>query len=208
MPHEEAAFFFTDIFLNLTGVNAVEDRSVAIHAANSGMPIIACAPLVNTEVRRAVQLPSMYVEARQASPYDTTTVITTSYLPSNMLTILTDALNTYNLCPVDGAVYNPFTAQSGNTPDLLPVGSLYQKYQAELNSSNTFAVTELPIYGVNTITSRTLRINSENRRICSALSPTDNPGTSPNFVGVASFSGPLIEGNIIFVSDNWCFAYI
>ena len=203
LPYEPAAFFFTDIFLNLTGENAVEGRSVAIHAANGTAPIVACAPLVRTEVRTAVQFSRMYVDARQASPYDETAITTASNLPSRRLTVLTDVLNTYDLCPTDGQIYNPFPLESGNTPDALAVGDLYQKYSTELIIGNTVRVTELPVYGVNTITSRTLRISTDNGRICSALTPNYVEGTT--IVAIASFDGPVVEGNIVFVSDKSVF---
>ena len=35
-PHSNEAFFFTDTYLNLTGANAVINRSVVIHVANRG----------------------------------------------------------------------------------------------------------------------------------------------------------------------------
>lgn len=183
----------------------MEGRSVAIHAANGSSPIVACAPLVRTEVRTAVQFSRMYVEARQASPHDETTIATTSRLPSRSLTVLTDVLNTYDLCPSSGQTYSPFPLELGDTPDSLAVGDLYQKYATELIIGSTIRVTELPVYGVNTITSRTLRISTDEGRTCSALTPTYTGDTT--IVAVASFDGPEVEGNIVFVSDNQYFEY-
>ena len=48
-PYNSEAFFFTDSFLNLTGFQAVVDRSVVVHVANRGAPRLSCAPLVQAE---------------------------------------------------------------------------------------------------------------------------------------------------------------
>ena len=196
LPFQNEAFFFTDIFLNLTGVNAVANRSIAIHALNRGVPIIACAPLVPTEVRVALQFPDGQFQASQASPYEET-VIEPMNVPS--LTILSELLNTNGLCPVDRDPYDPFTAIDmfdQVTLDALPVGSLSRKHQTALQRMEPFSTTEVPIDGVSTITSRTLQSIDNGRRVCSALTP---PTGSRTIVAIASFSGDAIEGNIIFV---------
>lgn len=200
-PYQADAFFYTDIFLSLTGVNAVEDRSIAIHAPNGGVPIIACAPLVRAENRYVSQFSSGYFQASQASPYDLTSV-TVNNLPSPNLNILTDVLTTYNLCPASSSrsLYTPFPldTQPGETMDSFPVGALYQKHPTELRRAGSFRATEQPIYGVNTITSRTLRITTGDRRSCSALTPPYNMNTT--IVAVASFNDSVLDGHVIFVS--------
>lgn len=200
LPFQEAAFFFTDIFLNLTGVNTVADRSIAIHAPNRGVPIIACAPLVPTEVRVALQFPEGEFQASQASPYEETIILLSSYSSRLLnLSILTEALNTIGLCSVDRDPYDPFTAMAVYeqvTLDALPVGSLSMKHQL----GGTTATTEVPVHGVDTVTSRTLQtVDGFDRRTCSALTP---PSTGMTVMAVASFSVDTIEGNIIFVSSS------
>ena len=200
LPFQEFAFFYTDIFLNLTGVRAVNERSIAIHASNRTAPIIACAPLVHTEERRVIQFPDGYFQASQSSPYEETK-IRTSNSPSLNISVLSEVFNTYNLCPVNRPLYNPFPSNNVYpiaTPDTQAVGSIFQKYPLELRGNLQPCVTELPVHGVNTITSRTIQIVTENRRICSAIPAYYNVNTT--IVAVASFNS-TIQGNIIFVSN-------
>lgn len=198
LPYQQDAFFFTDIFLNLTGVNAIEGRSIAIHAPNRTAPIIGCAPLIRNEIRFATQFPSPYFQASQPSPYDLTRVALGN-LPFSNLDILPDVLTTYNLCPASSTPYSPFPTNSQlGTPDGLPVGALYQKYQPQLRAMSSFSASELHVYGVSTITSRTLRILSTNRRTCSAITPPYNINTT--VTAIASFNNGGLSGNVIFVS--------
>ena len=60
-PYQEAAFFFTDVFLNLTGVNAIEGCSI--------IQLRSLPPLIRTEKRVASQFPSSYFQVSQPSPY-------------------------------------------------------------------------------------------------------------------------------------------
>ena len=199
LPYQQAAFFFTDIFLNLTGENAIEGRSIAIHAPNRTAPIIACAPLVRNEIRFATQFPSPSFEASQPSPYDLTT-ITLVNLSSPNIAILPDVLTTYDLCPANSAPYSPFTANSQlSTPDGLPIGALYQKYATQLRAMQSFNTTELYVYGVYTVTSRTLRILGSNRRTCSAITPPYNINTT--VAAIATFNDSTLNGAVIFVSN-------
>lgn len=197
LPYQREAFFYTDIFLNLTGVRSVVGRSIAIHAANRGGRIIACAPLVETEERFAIQFPNQSFVASQKSPYELTRIATTN-LPSPNVSILSEVFTTYNLCPANRPTYDPFPSNEMyaiNTLDTYPVGALYQKHQMDLASG--LSTTELPVHGVNTITSRSLRVIAGNRRICSSI--LANYSSNTTVVGIASFNG-TIEGNIIFVS--------
>ena len=201
LPFQVEAFFYTDIFLNLTGVNAVAGRSIAIHAPNRGSPIIACAPLVITESRVvATNFADEYFKAEQASPYEETTISTSVTFPSHNINILTEVLSTYGLCPVRSP-YDPLGQSDTNmpsTPDTFPIGSIYQKYSTELQLS-TFTVTELPLFGINIVTSRTLQAVGTNRRACGGILPPIN--TSTTSVAVASFN-EVIEGNVLFVSST------
>lgn len=196
-PYQEAAFFFTDVFLNLTGVNAIEGRSIAIHAPNRTAPIIACAPLVRTETRLVSQFPGAYFEASQPSPYDSTT-ITARTPASSVVDVLTDALTTYDLCPTMPSPYSPYpTSNQPCTPDEFPVGAVTQKYTRQLTATRSFSATELHLYGVPTVTSRTLRVVAGSNRNCSALIPPYNINTT--VTAIAMFNDSLI-GHVIFVS--------
>lgn len=200
LPYQEQAFFYTDVFLNLTGVNAVVERSIAIHAANRGGPIIACAPLVKTESRVALAFPDGDFEARQDSPYEET-VISTNDLISSNVNLLSDVYNTYNLCPSGRPPHNPLSISTSAdfvTPDQAPIGSLYRKHGAQLGDQSSFSVTEFPLFGVNIVSSRTLQSTSSNRRVCSSIpQPISKQGST--IVAIASFN-TTIEGTIVFVS--------
>ncbi len=193
-PYQEQAFFYTDIFLNLTGTNAVINRSIAIH---DGAPIIACAPLVLTEARIANSFINGEFSARQDSPYEETIISSTNGIPSNPI-LLPDVLSTYDLCPLNRTPYNPLgiTATELTTPDQIAIGNIYRKHANLLNRA-LFSITEFPLFGTNIITSRTLMSSSNDRRSCSAIPPPINQGST--IIAVASFS-TTIQGTILFVS--------
>ena len=48
-----------------------------------------------------------------------------------------------------------------STPDTYPVGSLSTKYDQVFSSSSEFKLPELPVYGQNTILSRTLAMTKQ-----------------------------------------------
>ena len=175
-------------------------RSIAIHAANRGGPIIACAPLVQTETRIAQSFPNGDFQARQASPYEETVISSSSGIPSNS-NLLPDVLNTYDLCPLTRSPYNPLDISSTTltTPDQFATGAVYQKHSSQLNNASqlSFSVTEFPLFGTNIVSSRTLMSSSSDRRICSAIPQPINQGTT--LIAVASFN-TTIEGTILFVS--------
>ena len=203
LPYQYQAFYYTDIFLNLTGTNAVIERSIAIHAANRGGPIIACAPLVLTESRVALSFPEGEFQAKQDSPYEET-IISTDSLISNNIDLLPDVLSTYGLCPLTRLSYDPLRVSSPSSfssPDQVAIGSLYRKHAGQFNSLSSFSVTEFPLFGVNIASSRTLRSSSNDRRICSAIPQPINQGTT--VVAVATFNSG-IEGTILFVSVQLC----
>ena len=202
-PHQEEAFFFTDIFLNLTGTNAVIDRSIAIHAANRGGPIVACAPLVRTETRVVQSFPDGEFVARQDSPYENT-VINVQNLTFQNVDILSDVFSTYELCPLTRSPYDPLsvgTRSSFNTPDEIASGALYQKYSSQLRTFQSFSVNELPLFGTNVISSRTLRSSSNSRRTCTAIPQKIDQDTT--VVAIATFND-TIKGTILFVSFTDC----
>lgn len=43
------AFFFTDMYLNLTGTQPIIDRSIVVHVPDGGADRLGCAPLVEAE---------------------------------------------------------------------------------------------------------------------------------------------------------------
>ena len=126
-PYRNNGFFYTDTFLNLS---SVINRSIAIHQANSGSPIIACAPLVEVEI---LQVQKVFGEfaAWQSNRFENTTV--TSSIEASRLSLLSHVIAPNQLCHTELAATNPSTynphSQSTsdgniNTPDRFAIGDI------------------------------------------------------------------------------------
>lgn len=213
-PYRDGAFFFTDPVLNLTSTNPVVGRSIAIHAPDGGMPIIACAPLVASQELRLMQYPpsSSFLTVTQRSPYENT-VFTTQDLPEPLrLGLLNAALNPNTNCrdpaveevPTYDALYTPFSdpeAVGTTTVDANPVGDLTARYGSDLTDDNTFSAFSVPVYGSNvSISSRSVRFFDGDYPTCAALIPMLSG--SDIIFAKASFNG-VISGAIYFVQQDF-----
>lgn len=196
-PYRNKGFFFTDSFLNLS---SVINRSIAIHQANSGSPIIACAPLVEVET---LEVQNVFREfaARQSNQFENTTV--TSSIDASRLRLLSHVVAPNQLCHTELAATNPSTynphSQStldGNmkTPDRFAVGDISGKY----NFGSQRRVTDFPIYGANTIAVRTLAETTSSGSKCSSLWPYFPDGAVIR-MAKATFN-ETVGGAIYFVS--------
>ena len=208
-PLATNSFLYTDNFLNLTGVNSVKDRSIAIHEAGGGSPIIACAPLIEVEdLMVSERLGQFSASAR--SRYSDTDAL--SYLETSRLTLLDSALSPNQLCNVALTssrvpIYNPHNPPApdgvNDTPDQHPVGSISEK--ASFQTSGV--IPEFPIHGIDTVAGRSLaytNVSGESPQYtCSALMP-QFPTESQVMMAKASFSGSL-SGAIYFVRINIVF---
>ena len=202
-PLAESSFFYTDHFLNLTGVNGVKGRSIAIHALEGGAPIIACAPLIEVEHLMVNELSGQF-SAWASSRYSNTNA--KSSIGTSRLTLLDSAISPNQLCNValtssPVPVYNPHNPPDpdgeDDTPDQHPVGSISEK--ASFQTSGV--IPEFPIHGIDTVAGRSLAYtNGSGESIqytCSALMP-EFPNGAEVMMAKASFSGEL-SGAIYFV---------
>ena len=118
-PFSQSAFFFTDTNLTLTGPQNILGRSLAVHVANGGEPIIACAPIVLAETLAATEYSNNLVQFLQETPYENSTVLISESYPDTDppagVAIYEAVLMTNGLCPADDTPYNPFgvTAPGG-----------------------------------------------------------------------------------------------
>ena len=203
--YERHAFFYHDNFINLTGINAVANRSIAIHAYNRGVPVIACAPLVEVETLVVGVYAGMF-SASQSSKFAPTDV-TTNYGASD-LRVFSSAIAPNGLCQAEfgreqSAIFNPHNQPnldgSDKTPDRYPVGDIARKY----NFTNRNRVFELPIHGTETIAGHALgfrrRLVSSTEYICSSLWPNYPIGSNVK-MAKATFNN-TVSGGIYFVSQ-------
>jgi Cu/Zn superoxide dismutase len=204
-PYNQYSFLFHDDFLNLTGVNAVINRSIAIHAITTGTPVMACAPLVQVETL-TLSTHNQRFSASQSSRFGPTSV-KTNYNSSN-LTIFDSVISPNQLCQVtfsnrDARAYNPHDAPNldgtDNTPDHYPVGDFGKK---RYNFSQS--VSELPIQGSETIAGHTLgyttREGDKTQYTCSSLWPSYPPGSNVK-MAKATFNN-VVSGAIYFIQRN------
>ncbi len=110
MPYSSSAFFFTDSNLTLSGLNNILGRSVAIHEENGGMPIIACAPIVVSEILFASEFDNNLLYMEQESPYENSSLTLSNGYPEGNpdVAIYEAVFMTNRLCPADADPYNPF----------------------------------------------------------------------------------------------------
>lgn len=206
--YNQYSFLYHDSFINLTGVNAVIDRSISIHYNG---PVIACAPLVLVEELSVSTYFGMF-SATQSSKF-APTVITTNYQAAD-LTVFNAAIAPNRFCQATFAsgrsvIYNPHSAPSldgsDNTPDRYPVGDISKKY----NFTNQSRVSELPLQGFETIAGHTLglakRSASSTQYTCSSLWPKYPSGANIK-MAKATFNN-TVSGAIYFVSNS-CLIYM
>lgn len=110
LPYSMSAFFFTDSTLTLTGEMDILGRSVAIHEANGGGPIIACAPIVVAETIFVAEYGNGLVRIQQNSTFEISTLGLSESYPDNDpgMAIYETIIMSNGLCPADDAPYNPY----------------------------------------------------------------------------------------------------
>lgn len=200
-PYRNNGFFYTDSFLNLT---SVVDRSIAIHAANGGSPIIACAPLVLVETLQVRDIFGNFT-AWQSNRFENTTV--NSSINASRLLLLSSVIAPNQLCNMEltaanPPIYNPRSPPNLDgtlqTPDRFAIGDIRQKYN--FTTSRT-KITEFPIYSTDTVAVRTLaETGSAGYYKCSTLWPYFPAGATTR-MAKATFSS-TVGGAIYFVSSN------
>lgn len=206
-PYNQYGFLYHDSFLNLTGMNAVMGRSIAIHSNVGATPVMACAPLVEVETLTVTTLSDMF-SASQSSSYSLTSVSTT--YNAEELTIFDSAIAPNQFCGVTfsagrARIYNPHSAPSldgsDDTPDRYPVGQISTKY----NFSSETRVSELPIHGIETIAGHSLGQTiqyslSSTQFLCASLWPS-YPGVESSNIKMAKATfNNVVSGAIYFVS--------
>ena len=202
LNYSEYSFLYHDSFLNLTGTNAVINRSIAIHSLAG--PVQGCAPLIKVEHLAVADINEQF-SASHSSRFDRTD-IKTNYNTSG-ISVFAHAIAPNQLCQATfsagrSQIYNPHEAPSldgsDNTPDRYPVGDFGRKY----NFSTMDSVYEFPIHGLETIAGHSLGFLSSTSRekqfICSSLWPSYPAGSNVK-MAKATFNN-TVTGGIYFVS--------
>lgn len=207
------SFFFQDDFLNLTGVNAVIDRSLAIHSVATGTPVQGCAPLIAVE-KLYISTTDNYFQASQNSKFDRTKITPAGSnkkidFSKSKYSVFNSVLAPNQICQEafragSSALYNPRDIPSldgtDNTPDRSMVGNLTGKHS---NIADGGYFDEVPIKGMETIAGRSLGISytDDDGSIvytCSTLKP-NYPSGSTVKMAKATFNTTM-EGAFYFVS--------
>lgn len=196
LDYSDYGFLFHDSFLNLTGINAVFNRSIAIHSLEG--PVQGCAPLYTIETLSVSDTDGTFV-ASHPSSFSPTDVETT--LPNEDLTVIGTAIAPNGHCLAaltSDTVYNPHAEPPldgvADTPDRHPVGALGLKYNFTAGDS----VPELPINGIDTIAGLILGSVNGSTYTCSSLWP-NYPREVGTLMAKATFDN-VVSGAIYFVS--------
>lgn len=162
--YSEYSIFFHDEFLNLTGVNAVINRSIAIHSNEGTTPVQGCAPLVTVE-KLSISTMDGFFKSSQTSRFDRTNIRSHMMYDTSDYRIFSSAIAPNQLCrdaftAGRSTVYNPHAAPQMDgtdvTPDRYSVGNLTFKH---MNIASGGYFDELPIHGIETIADHSLGVS-------------------------------------------------
>lgn len=199
-PNRPSRHAWTDANLHMYDI---VDRSIAIHAAERGSPIIACAPLIQFSSLQAVahRPPDVSVfSLSQRSPFDPTMVTATVNLSAGEYQINRDGnIRTENnrMCYSD-MVLSPFKLfPNVSTEDGFALGDISGKYGSSFTEGDNFNSDYFPLFNRYSTLGHNLMINQSGNVSCGTL----NPSGSINIVRAwVNFASSMMNGWITFVS--------
>ncbi|XP_064382299.1 uncharacterized protein LOC135331162 isoform X2 [Halichondria panicea] len=206
-PFAANSFFYTDTTVVLTNVT---NRSIAIHMENRGVPVVACAPLVQSEELVLFSYTDGVLTSdfrvAQVSAFEDTIIYQSFGSELSNISVLRSALNPLTNCFADEEVYSPYpvvAAEGGRTPDMYALGAWGERYLYDLTKLSTIAVFDVPVHGGNnSVSGKSVRqIFETNSRVCSALLPRLDDQV---IMAKAMFNG-LINGAIYLIQENFGF---
>ena len=162
LDYSQYSFLFHDSFLNLTGTNSIDNRSIAIHSLEG--PVQGCAPLIEVETLSVATFDNFF-HASQNSRFGLTHTEPHRAYSNPDYRIFAAAVAPNQLCKAafeagHSVVYNPHKAPTldgtDNTPDQYSVGNLSAKH-GNIASGGYF--NELPIHGIETIAGHSLGLS-------------------------------------------------
>ena len=181
----------------------IVDRSVAVHAAERGSPIIACAPLVRFSSLQAVAYrppDASLFSLRQASPFDPTMVSTTTNLSVGTYQINRDG----NIRREDDSmcysemILSPFNVTPGvSTEDGFDLGDISNKYGSSFTEGQTFDSDYFPLFNRYSTLGHNLMINQSGSVSCGTLNPSGSISIVQAWI---NFTSPMMNGWITLVS--------
>ena len=186
---------------NLHMYNIV-DRSVAVHAAERGSPIIACAPLVRFSPLQAQAYrppDSSLFSLTQQSPFDPTMVTATVNLSANTYQINRDgnvrAMNN-RMCYSD-MILSPFDLTPNvSTEDGFALGDISGKHGSSFTEGQNFNSDYFPLFNQYSTLGHNFMVNQLGSVSCGTINPSSSIRVVQAWV---NFTSSMMSGRITLV---------
>lgn len=181
----------------------IAGRSVAVHAAERGSPIIACAPLILFSSLQASAYrppnPSLF-SLTQPSPFDPTLVTATVNLSADAYQINRDGnirADDDRMC-YSNMVFSPFDVTPGvSTEDGFALGDVSGKYGASFTEGQNFKSDYFPLYNRYSTLGHNFMVDESGSVTCGTINPSGSIRVVQAWV---NFTNPMVNGWITFVS--------
>ena len=204
-PNAASYHAWTDANLHMYDI---VNRSVAVHAAERGSPIIACAPLIPFSSLQAVAYrppDASLFSLSQPSPFDPTMVTAAVNLSAGTYQINRDGnirTNNDRTCYSD-MVLSPFDLfPNVSTEDGFALGDISGKHGSSFVEGDSFESDYFPLFNRYSTLGHNLMVNQSGSVSCGTL----NPSGSINVVQAwVNFTSPMMNGWITFVSRFQCY---
>lgn len=181
----------------------ITGRSVAVHAAERGSPIIACAPLIPFSSLQASAYrppnPSLF-SLMQPSPFDPTLVTAAVNLSADAYQINRDG----NVRPdnddtcYSNMVFSPFDVTPGvSTEDGFALGDVSGKYGASFMEGENFKSDYFPLFNRYSTLGHNFMVNESGGETCGTINPSGSIRVVQAWV---NFTSDMMNGWITFVS--------
>ena len=183
----------------------IVDRSVAVHAAERGSPIIACAPLVRFAPLQAQAYrspdPSLF-SLLQQSPFDPTTVTASVNLSASAYQINRDGnirTGSDRMCYSD-VILSPFAITPDvSTEDGFPLGDISGKHGSSFTAGQNFNSDYFPLFNRYSTLGHNFMVNQSGSVSCGTINPASSVSVVQAWV---NFTNPMMNGWITLVSNS------
>lgn len=178
-------------------------RSVAVHAAERGSPIIACAPLVPfSSLQASAYRPSdsSLFSLEQQSPFDPTAVTATVNLSASAYQINRDGnvrAENDRMC-YSNMVFSPFDLTPDvSTEDGFDLGDISGKHGSSFTEGQNFKSDYFPLFNRYSTLGHNFMVNQSGSTSCGTINPSGSISVVQAWV---NFTSPMMNGWITFVS--------
>lgn len=180
----------------------IEGRSVAVHAAERGSPIIACAPLIpfSSLQASAYRSPDSLFSLNQWSPFDPTLVTATVNLSASEYQINRDGnirAENDRMCYSD-MIFSPFDLTPDvSTEDGFALGDISDKYGSSFTEGQNFKSDYFPLFNRYSTLGHNFMVNQSGSASCGTINPSGSIRVVQAWV---NFTSSKMNGRITFVS--------